>query len=166
MKRKAAIILFYFAALFLLYTACLYFIVPPLTLKKAKAIALQKGYKIEVSEWKSSGFSKIAFNSLLVSAKSGDTIISVNHGKIGYSVFRYLRGHFPINRIYIDSISVFRKLSNHTTEVAKTEEKETRDGIAARLFRLEKKIIGNMPEDAIVNHARLTVQKNNNRRLW
>lgn len=166
MKRKAAIILFSFAALLFIYTACLYFIVPLLALKRAKAVALEKGYKIEVSEWKSSGISKIAFDSLLVSAESGDTIISVNHGKIGYSVFRYLRGHFPVERIYIDSVSVFKNLSNDTTAVTNTSEKKTRDGLAARLFRLEKKIIDNMPEEAIINHACITLQKNNNRRQW
>lgn len=166
-KSRAAFIFFSAAALILIYTSCLLFIVPPLALKKASAIAFQKGYELHVSGWKSSGLNKITFHSLLVVDAESDTIIQIREGEIGYSVFRFLTGHLPVDRIGIDSLTVFKKQpvsENETVSVSGSHEIKT--GLASRLFLLEKKLISNLPASVSIRHTLMKTQKKSNIRLW
>lgn len=153
-------------ALILIYAACLYFIIPPLALQKAKAVAAQKGYGLKVSGWNSSGFNNIFFNSLLVIDARGDTILAVNHGNIGYSVFRYLTGKFPVDKISLDSLLVLKKPESRMTALSASKEPKTKTGLSSRLFSIERRINHNLPEQVTVNHAVIIVQKNKPAKRW
>lgn len=167
MKRKAAIILFSAAALILICSACLYFLVPPIAFKKVKAVVARKGYELSAVHWTASGISKISFDSLIVVNTANDTILAISHGKIGYSVFRYLTGRFPVNMIAIDSLSFFKKPDmDSTTTATAPDESETETGLAERLFHLENKIINNLPQNVNIHHAEISVLKNKNMKRW
>lgn len=167
LKSKAAIILFSAVVIMLIYSACLYFLVPSLTLKKVKSAAAQNGYDLRTVNWSGSGINKISFDSLIVINAANDTLLTIRHGKIGYSVFRYLTARFPVNLISIDSLSVFKKPGIDSASASTVaHQSETETGFAARLFHLENKIIKNLPEKVNIRHAEITILKNKNLRQW